>query len=487
MNFGKLSTPLPLLQTQFGQPQNLLRDVLASLPKDVVSAAAVRHPHFWGHDKLVHDSGKPLQQYCNLDERASFMLIRDPSRFQKVEANDGTINMETWGGRRRVSPADYAAAAARLQPDMAVAFHDEIPPDAGNNRTRACLDRCVKWLQQCIDSRKKALAAGQTSPPLLAFLPCVADAVGRSKTMDRILALLQAEATAGGADTPLAGADGSPVAGFVLGCLGLGESPEERVEAIRSVISRLPEGGVRLITGIGSPAEVLEAISLGIDVVDTDYPNLLTQFGYAAAFAYDMDRQVSASSGDAPDGGAAPSSAAAGADGAAGLSTAGLAPRPSFKRGTNPTAAGDDSADADGAGAAGSSSGFGGVAFDSVQRASAALSGDATKLNLRDKRFQDDERPLVPGCRCFACSGLQHSDRHPPATKDGRPPVFEGQMRAYVHHLLNTHEMLGNVLLSVHNTYHYGAFFAAVRQSIAAGRFDEYSAWFLKTNGLAAR
>lgn len=54
---------------------------------------------------------------------------------------------------------------------------------------------------------------------------------------------------------------------------------------------------------------------------------------------------------------------------------------------------------------------------------------DPHKLNLRDKRYQLDKSPLVPGCECYACK--HHT-------------------RAYVHHLLNTHEMLGAVLLTVY-------------------------------------
>ena len=36
------------------------------------------------------------------------------------------------------------------------------------------------------------------------------------------------------------------------------------------------------------------------------------------------------------------------------------------------------------------------------------------------------------------------------------------------------------MLLDAHNTHHYLRFFAAVRGSIAAGRFAPYRAWFLE-------
>ena len=63
----------------------------------------------------------------------------------------------------------------------------------------------------------------------------------------------------------------------------------------------------------------------------------------------------------------------------------------------------------------------------------------------------------MPGCGCYTCT--HHS-------------------RAYVHHLLAVGEMNAEVLLEIHNTYHYMAFFAAVRAAIAGGRFGEYWEWF---------
>jgi hypothetical protein len=51
------------------------------------------------------------------------------------------------------------------------------------------------------------------------------------------------------------------------------------------------------------------------------------------------------------------------------------------------------------------------------------------KINLRDVRFKLDTQPLVTNCRCYTCS--HHT-------------------RAYIHHLLNTHEMLANILLSMY-------------------------------------
>jgi hypothetical protein len=44
-----------------------------------------------------------------------------------------------------------------------------------------------------------------------------------------------------------------------------------------------------------------------------------------------------------------------------------------------------------------------------------------------------------------------------------------GHTRAYIHHLLNAREMLGDVLLSAHNTVHFARLMGALRATTDAG------------------
>ncbi|KAG1671361.1 hypothetical protein FOA52_002971 [Chlamydomonas sp. UWO 241] len=112
--------------------------------------------------------------------------------------------------------------------------------------------------------------------------------------------------------------------------------------------------------------------------------------------------------------------------------------------------------DGDGAGAATSSTAA--VSNGGEQQAGASES----KLNLWSVAYRLDKGPLVPGCACFACA--RHS-------------------RAYVHHLLQVHEMLAEILLEMHNTHHYHAFMAEVRGAIECGTFESYRVWFRSQAG----
>ncbi|GAQ82287.1 Queuine/other tRNA-ribosyltransferase [Klebsormidium nitens] len=87
-----------------------------------------------------------------------------------------------------------------------------------------------------------------------------------------------------------------------------------------------------------------------------------------------------------------------------------------------------------------------------------ALGADCSKLNLLSLALREDPRPLLPGCQCYTC---------------------RNHTRAYLHHLLNAHEMLAQVLLEIHNTHHYTRFFRAIRQSIIEDRFDRFRQAFV--------
>lgn len=81
------------------------------------------------------------------------------------------------------------------------------------------------------------------------------------------------------------------------------------------------------------------------------------------------------------------------------------------------------------------------------------LSSDVMKMNLRSVEYVRDFRPISSTCPCWAC---------------------KNHTRAYIHHLFNTHEMLAEVLLTIHNLYHYLSLFKTIRQQIDDGSFEQY-------------
>lgn len=77
---------------------------------------------------------------------------------------------------------------------------------------------------------------------------------------------------------------------------------------------------------------------------------------------------------------------------------------------------------------------------------------DAGSLRLRNKQYERDQRPLEEHCPCVAC---RHS-------------------RGYLRHLFMADEMLGPILLSIHNVTYYQRLLTEARQAIEQDRFVEF-------------
>jgi queuine tRNA-ribosyltransferase len=82
---------------------------------------------------------------------------------------------------------------------------------------------------------------------------------------------------------------------------------------------------------------------------------------------------------------------------------------------------------------------------------------DAGPLNLKNARFAEDTSPLDAQSGC-------------PASRD--------YSLAYLHHLVKSGELLGQVLLSWHNVAYYQRLMARIRAAIAAGTFTDFAATF---------
>lgn len=68
-------------------------------------------------------------------------------------------------------------------------------------------------------------------------------------------------------------------------------------------------------------------------------------------------------------------------------------------------------------------------------------------IRLRNAQYQLDERPIDPECDCDACRG--------------------GFSRAYLRHLFMADEMLGPILVSLHNIAHFQRLMADLRRAVA--------------------
>ncbi|XP_029104552.1 queuine tRNA-ribosyltransferase accessory subunit 2 [Scleropages formosus] len=190
-----------------------------------------------------------------------------------------------------------------------------------------------------------------------------------------------------------------PVGGFVLDGFQSGVMDQAlRAQLIAAVTAELPRDKPRLVLGVGRPDQVLSCVEGGVDLFEGFFPFVATERGCALCFRFAME----------PD------------------------PESAVQEQNGVTEDGGSSRTED-------------PEHQDLQQMT------RFEMNLNDRRYRDDLRPLVVGCGCYCCRN--HS-------------------RAYLHHLLVTKELLAGVLLMLHNVSHYSSFFSSVREALATDRLE---------------
>ena len=74
-------------------------------------------------------------------------------------------------------------------------------------------------------------------------------------------------------------------------------------------------------------------------------------------------------------------------------------------------------------------------------------------INIKNAKYERDERPIDPACGC---------------------PVCRSYSRAYIRHLFVAEEMLAMRLSVMHNLYFYNTLMERIRDALDAGEFAQF-------------
>lgn len=186
------------------------------------------------------------------------------------------------------------------------------------------------------------------------------------------------------------------------------DSTSQLVTLTQTSLRPLPEGKPRLVSGCGSPHDILQFIQSGLDLFDSHFAQQAADWGVALDFRFPA--------------------------------TPSQADEEAIEIGVN------------------------------LYEGEHEMAFTRLAKSLRGGAEQDDTG--LPICPCIACTPqfsstpILHSsiDELPAAEKEPAPPPFT---RSYIHHLLHTHEMTAHVLLSAHNLSVLSRFFADIRAFLA--------------------
>jgi queuine tRNA-ribosyltransferase len=238
------------------------------------------------------------------------------------------------GALVELTPERAVAIQEQLGSDIAMVFDHVIGLPAERAVVADAMRRSLRWAERC------QAAATRPDQAQFAIVQGGLDSELRAESAERLVRM--------------------DFAGYAIGGLSVGESPQEMLMGVDITAPMLPADKPRYLMGVGRPVDLLEAIARGIDLFDCVMPT---------------------------------------------------------RNGRNA------------------------LAFT-----------DAGPVRLRNQQHALDRQPLDATCPCLAC---RHS-------------------RGYLRHLFLAGEMLGPMLVSMHNLTYYQRLLAGARKAIAQDRFTAY-------------
>lgn len=174
------------------------------------------------------------------------------SHRRKISYEGAAFRSHVDGSKHFFTPESVMDIERQIGADIMMAFDECCPGDADYAYARESLKLTEHWLERCVKRFRE-------TEPLYgyeqALFPIVQGCVYPN---------LRQEAAKRVADY---GADGNAIGG-----LSVGEPTEKMYEMIEVVNEILPQDKPRYLMGVGTPANILEAIERGVDMMDCIMP-----------------------------------------------------------------------------------------------------------------------------------------------------------------------------------------------------------------------
>lgn len=344
---GTIETPVFMNVATVGAMKGAVSTEDLQNLKTQVVLSNTYHLHVRPGDEIVKKMGG-IHKFMVWDKP----ILTDSGGFQvfslaglrKIKEEGVYFNSHIDGRKIFMGPEQSMKIQSNIASTIAMAF-DECPPHPATRQyMQNSVDRTTRWLERCKNEMDRLNSLDTT--------------INKSQLLFGI--------NQGGIFEDIRVEHAKRISelnldGYALGGLAVGESHAEMYDIIEKTVPYLPEDKPTYLMGVGTPANILEAVERGVDFFDCVYPARNGRHGHAYT--------------------------------------------------------------------------------------------NHGKMNLMNKKYELDDRPLDETCDCPTCRKYS---------------------RAYIRHLLKAKEMLGLRLMVTHNLYFYNNMMEEIRDAIEKGCFKEY-------------
>ena len=224
------------------------------------------HLHVRTGDQTIKELGG-LHKFMNWDRP----ILTDSGGFQvfslaklrKIKEEGVSFNSHIDGHKIFMGPEQSMQIQSNLGSTIAMAFDECIENPAPREYVQKSVDRTTRWLVRCKNE--------------MARLNSLPDTVNKEQLLFGI--------NQGGTYDDIRINHAKAIAelnldGYAIGGLAVGETHEEMYRIIDAVVPHLPADKPVYLMGVGTPANILEAVDRGVDFFDCVYPSRKGRHGH---------------------------------------------------------------------------------------------------------------------------------------------------------------------------------------------------------------
>lgn len=224
------------------------------------------HLHLRPGDKLVAEMGG-LHKFTRwegpiLTDSGGFQVF-SLSKLRKITEEGVTFNSHLDGHKIFMGPEESMQIQANLGSTIAMAFDECVENPAEYKYSKASCDRTVRWLKRCKAEMERLKREGlAVNPDQMLFginQGCTYEDL-RVEHMKQIAEL--------------------DLDGYAIGGLAVGEPAEDMYRIISAVEPHMPKDKIRYLMGVGTPGNIIEAVSRGVDLFDCVMPSRNARHGH---------------------------------------------------------------------------------------------------------------------------------------------------------------------------------------------------------------
>ena len=224
------------------------------------------HLHVRPGDQIIKQMGG-LHKFMSwnkpiLTDSGGFQVF-SLAKFRKIKEEGVHFNSHIDGHKIFMGPEQSMQIQSNLASTIAMAF-DECPSSVADRKYMTnSVERTTRWLKRCKDEMARLNSLPDTINPHQMLFGINQGGIYEDIRIEHAQQIAELD-----------------LDGYAVGGLAVGESHEEMYRILDAVVPHLPENKPTYLMGVGTPANILEAVDRGVDFFDCVYPSRNGRHGH---------------------------------------------------------------------------------------------------------------------------------------------------------------------------------------------------------------